>query len=381
MAVTLVHVLLVLLAFIIVFNFGAYSVLLRIIASFRKVEHQIDPGHTPSVTLLIAAYNEGEVLHEKLLNSLALDYPEGLLDIVVVSDGSTDNTDEIARSFESRGVKLIVNPVNSGKATALNNGMSQIQSDIVVLSDANVIYQLSAIRHLVRHFVDPSIGAVSGKVVLLNEGLSYSDAENAYYLVEHNIQQLESNTGNLIGADGAMYALRRELFRPLKKDTLLDDFVLSMGVIQQHKRLIFDSQALGFEQNIAEIESEYTRKVRIVAGGIQCLRRKTVWPPRGHFLTALKFTCHKILRWFIGPVIVLFIALSIVSGMLTGNHFLAILVCGLALCCPMLQLLVNLFPGLKQIRVVSLCTYVTVMLKASVVGCYKAFASQQISWR
>ena len=122
--------------------------------------------------------------------------------------------------------------------------MQSISSDIVVLSDANVMYQEDAIRNLVRHFSDSNIGAVSGKVVLVNDGLSYSASEDAYYSVEHNIQQLESNTGNLIGADGAMYAIRRELFRPLQKDTLLDDFVLSMGVIQQGKRLIFDGLSL-----------------------------------------------------------------------------------------------------------------------------------------
>ncbi len=381
MAVAFVNSILILLAFIILFNFGAYSVLLGVIARFRNVDHKIDPQHTPSVTLLIAAYNEGSVLKEKLQNSLAIDYPKDLLDIVVVSDGSSDNTDEIVQTFASRSVKLIVNQTNSGKATALNKGMDQIKSDIVVLSDANVMYQRNAIRKLVRHFADPVIGAVSGKVVLLNDGLSYSEAENTYYQVEHNIQQLESNTGNLIGADGAMYALRRDLFRPLLTDTLLDDFVISMGVIQQGHRLIFDPQALGFEQNRAEIDSEYKRKVRIVAGGIQSLKRKTVWPPHGHFLTALKFTCHKILRWIIGPVIVLFVVLSVLSGMLSGSYLLPTLVCGIALICPLLHTATQMFPALRQIRFINICNYLTVMIKASIVGCYKALTSQQVSWR
>lgn len=381
MAIVVVNTLLILLALIIVFNFGLYSILLNVIGRFRKIEHIIDPEHTPSVTLLIAAYNEGEVLKEKLENSIALDYPKDLFEIVVVSDGSTDDTDDIARTFKDRGVRLIINPVNSGKATALNNGMKNIQSDIVVMSDANVMYQRDAIRQLVHHFADPDIGAVSGKVVLLNDGLSYADAENTYYLVEHKIQQLESNTGNLIGADGAMYALRRELFRPLLKDTLLDDFVLSMGVIQQNKRLIFAPTAIGFEQNVADINTEYKRKVRIIAGGIQSLKRKTVWPPHGDFLTALKLTCHKIIRWFIGPVIVLFLALSILSGILTGNYLLAFITCGLAIFCLVLQILTSMFPGLQRIQLINVCAYLAVMVKASGVGCYKAFTNQQISWR
>lgn len=381
MAVVLIKGLLILLAFIIIFNFGAYSLLLKVIARFKKVEHNIDQNLTPSVTLLIAAYNEAAVLREKLENSLQLDYPENLFEILVVSDGSTDNTDSIAREFESRGIRLLVQPVNKGKAAALNSGMQNITSDIVVLSDANVMYQHDGIQKLVRHFADENIGAVSGKVVLLNEGLSYSDAENAYYSVEHNIQQLESNTGNLIGADGAMYALRRKLFRPLLEDTLLDDFVISMGVIQQNKRLIFDSEALGFEKNLAEIDSEYNRKVRIVAGGIQSLRRKTVWPPQGEMLTALKLTCHKIIRWIIGPALICFIALTFILGVITGNTPLVIAACIAAMGFPAMQLLTSFFPKLLKNRLVSVGAYLLVMFKASIVGCYKGLASQKVSWR
>lgn len=381
MAVALIKGLLILLAFIVVFNFGAYSMLLKVIARFRNVKHDIDQNLTPSVTLLIAAYNEASVLQEKLENSVQLEYPEDLFDILVVSDGSTDTTDSIAREFESRGVRLLVQPVNKGKAAALNSGMQNITSDIVVLSDANVMYQRDGIRKLVRHFADENIGAVSGKVVLLNEGLSYSDAENAYYSVEHNIQQLESNTGNLIGADGAMYALRRNLFRPLLEDTLLDDFVISMGVIQQNKRLIFDSEALGFEKNLAEIDSEYNRKVRIVAGGIQSLQRKTVWPPQGRKLTKIKLTCHKIIRWIIGPAIICFIALTFILGVITGNTLLAITACVAALGFPALQLLIWIFPRLLKNRLVSVGAYLLVMFKASLVGCYKGLTSKKVSWR
>ena len=378
---SLITVLLIPLALIIVFNLGAYPVLLKIIARFKKFNHRIDPELTPSVTVLIAAYNEGPVLREKLQNSLELDYPKELLDIVVVSDGSTDDTEKIAKEFEAHGIRLLVNPVNKGKATALNNGMENSNSSIVVLSDANVMYQRDGIRNLVRHFADDNIGAVSGKVVLLNEGLSYSDAEDAYYAVEHNIQQLESDTGNLIGADGAMYALRRELYRPLLADTLLDDFVLSMGVIQQHKRLIFDPRALGFEKNTAEIDSEFNRKVRIVAGGIQSLQRKTVWPPSGNTLTAIKLTCHKVMRWIIGPVFVLFFALTLLLGLVTGAWLLVIvpLVCALGI--PAVQILTVFFPSLRNNHLINLSKYRLVMMKASLVGCYKALTSRKISWR
>ncbi len=379
---TVVNILLALLFGIIAFNFGAYTLLLNVVARFRKINHTVDPDFSPSVTVLIAAYNEGSVLKEKLENCLALDYPTELLNIIVVSDGSTDDTNVIAKQFEEHGITAILNQVNQGKATALNKGMEHITTDLVVLSDANVMYQNDAIRKLVRHFADPSIGAVSGKVVLLNEGLSYSDAENAYYSIEHKIQQLESNTGNLIGADGAMYALRRELFRPLQKDTLLDDFVLSMGAIQQGSRLIFDAEALGFEKNLAEMRSEYNRKVRIVAGGIQSLQRKTAWPPKGQPLTTTKFICHKVMRWIVGPVAVLFIALVLLRGAMTNNTAILFSTSIVVISYLSMLLLIRFFPSLLNFKAIGFCKYLLVMIKASLVGCYKGLArGQQVSWR
>jgi len=377
-----IDLMLLILFCLLISNFGIYSLLLKLIARFRNVDHTIDTDHNPSVTVLIAAYNEGDFLRQKLENSLALDYPGDRLNIVLVSDGSTDNTNDIAREFESRGITVIIAPENKGKATALNTGMDVIDTDIVVLSDANVLYESNVIRKLVRHFSDPSIGSVSGKVVLLNDELSYSDAENTYYSIEHTIQQLESQTGNLIGADGAMYAIRRELFRPLQSDTLLDDFVLSMGVIQQGKRLIFDPEAMGFEKNLAEIDSEYNRKVRIIAGGMQSLQRKTSWPPKDQKLTAVKYFFHKIIRWIIGPVLIAFVVLLLIKGIITGNSITLALALAALILSPALLLTMKLFPSLQNFKPIGLCNYLLVMASASVVGCYKALISRQrISWR
>ena len=165
-----------------------------------------------------------------------------------------------------------------------------------------------------------------------------------------------------------MYAIRRELFRPLQSDTLLDDFVLSMGVIQQGKRLIFDSEALGYEKNLAEIDSEFNRKVRIVAGGIQSLKRKTSWPPKGQTLTSVKYFFHKIIRWIIGPVIVAFIALFLIKGAITGSAITLALGVAALIGYPLLRLLTKLFPDLQNLRPVSLLQYMLVMISASVVG-------------
>jgi len=381
-AIAFIYCLMLVLLIIIVMTMGGYYFILKIVARFKSIKHKTDPDFTPSVSLLIAAFNEASVLKDKLENSLSLDYPVEHLDIVVVSDGSTDKTNEIAEAFSSRGVRLIVNQQNEGKASAINIGMEHIASDIVVLTDANVMCEPDAIQKLVRNFADPEIGAVSGKVVLLNESLSYSDAENTYYSIEHSIQQLESDTGNVMGADGGMYALRQELFRPLQNDTLLDDLVLSMGAIQQQKRLIFDSEALAFEQNLAEIECEYARKVRIVAGGIQSRKRKSAWPSGSDALTTVKFICHKVLRWFVGPAMALFVMLLVLQGLVTGSNLLILGSLIMVLTYPCLLLLSRFFPSLPESRPMSLGKYLLVMFKASIVGCYQAFTSKRsIGWR
>lgn len=373
----LLDAILVILFAVIALNFGAYPLLLKFISLFKKDNHKIDPEHKPTVTLLMAAYNEGEELQAKLENSLSLDYPPELFEIFLISDGSTDNTNEIAQQYEDRGVTLMLNHKNQGKATCLNIAIQHIKSDIVVLCDANVMFEPDAIQKLVRHFADPAIGGVSGKVILLNEGLSYSEGENKYYSVEHGIQKLESDTGNLIGADGGMYAIRRELYRPLNPYTFNDDFVLSMGVIQQGKRMVFDGEALGFEKNRSEMDSEYKRKVRIVVGGAQSLQRKDAWPPRDQPLTTLKFFLHKIIRWFIGPAVISFLALFLLRAALTGNSTILFLDGFILIGVLSFTILIKMFPSLINFKPISICNYLLLMITASVVGCYKGFATPQ----
>ena len=260
--------------FLLLYSYIGYPLVLLLVRPLFKKVHHTDENYEPTVTLLIAAYNEADAIAEKLQNCLELDYPSNKLRILLVSDGSTDDTEKIARGFIDKGVELLALTPNRGKVTALNEALKTINSDIIVMSDANVMYQPLVIRKLVRHFADLTVGAVSGKVVLINDQISYSAAENQYYNIEHLIQLLEGETGSMIGSDGAMYALRRELYPWPENDTILDDFVISMNIIRQGRRLIHDSEALGFERNDKEIDFELKRKIRIVAGGIQCLLRK-----------------------------------------------------------------------------------------------------------
>ena len=345
--------------------------------------HRMDSEYEPALTLLIPAYNEAQILVDKLTNSLQLDYPRDKLRIVVVSDGSTDGTNAIAAEFADRGIELLALSPNRGKISALNEVIKMITSEIIVLSDANAMYDPQAIRKLVRHFVDPAIGAVSGKVILSNCGLSYASAEKRYYGMEHSIQKIEGDTGSLIGADGAMYALRHELYPYPPADTILDDFVISMSVVRQGSRLIHEPEALGYERNFEEMGKEFQRKVRIIAGGIQALLRRQAFPPGKELFSWFKLIFHKMFRWLIGPIALLTVILAafrlqtppplscsmmVLMGALTVFFLLSCSAC--------------LFSFLKRVNFILLSYYLMVMLGASLVGCWRGLlGTQPVTWK
>jgi cellulose synthase/poly-beta-1,6-N-acetylglucosamine synthase-like glycosyltransferase len=361
-----------------------YSLVLRLIHMFLSRSHRIDEEYEPTVTLLIPAYNEAAVLADKLTNSLQIDYPRQKLRILVVSDGATDATEAIASRFADQGIELLPLSPNRGKMTALNEAFTMISSEIVVMSDANTMYHRTSIRKLVRHFVDPTIGAVSGKVILLNDHLSYAAAEAQYYGIEHSLQRLEGETGSMIGADGAMYALRRELYQYPPADTILDDFVISMDVVRQGLRLIHDPDALAFERNTAEMGGEFHRKVRVVAGGVQTLLRGRIFPPRQDLLTWFKLVSHKILRWMLGPMAVLMVVLMAFRlTMPTPLSWPMAVFAGTAAVLALLACFAAFAPQqIRRSRFIVLPNYLLVMCGASLVGCWRGLlGSQSVTWK
>src|SRR5271157_3589456 len=216
----------------------------------------------PSVALVICALNEEKIIRQKIENSLALRYPQGKLKIVVVSDGSRDGTADIVRGFETHGIQLVERAVRRGKIANLNAVLPACTEDILVLSDANVIYDPDALLHLVSRFRDPSVGCVSGKVVLTDSAPELDQPTSNYYSIEWLLQEKSSSIYSMVGADGAMYALRRELFRPCPNDTIIEDFIIPMSVVRQGKRTVFEPKALGWERGPSGLGEEFRRKVR-----------------------------------------------------------------------------------------------------------------------
>jgi glycosyltransferase involved in cell wall biosynthesis len=252
---------------------------------------------TPAVTIVIAAHNEAASIRPKLVNLLSLDYPDERLEIVIASDGSDDGTDEIVRSFEDRGVRLLSLP-RVGKAAALNAAVAAAAGEILVFSDANSIYAPDALRALVRPFADPTVGGVAGDQRYLREADAdgIASGETHYWDLERRLKAAESLSGNVISGTGAIYAVRRSLFQPISAG-VTDDFFTSTGVIAQGYRLVFAADAVAYEPVSRTGEIELGRKVRVMTRGLRgVLLRRRLLDPRRYGFYALQLFTHKVLR-------------------------------------------------------------------------------------
>jgi len=222
-----------------------------------------------SVSLIMAVHNGAPWMRAKLESILRLDYPRELLEVLVVSDGSTDGTDEIAAEFAAEGVKLL-RAARGGKATALNAGMAQATGEVLLFTDVRQRLDPAALKNLVACFADPSVGVVSGELILIETGREGESGTNAYWRYEKWIRKNLSRLDSLFGATGACYAIRRELAAPLPKGTLLDDVHLPLKAFFQGYRLIFEESARVYDYP-APMRSEFRRKLRTLAGNYQLL--------------------------------------------------------------------------------------------------------------
>jgi len=255
----------------------------------------------PTVSLIIPAHNEEAVLKRKLENALSLDYPADRLEVIVASDGSSDGTVDIAESFESRGVRPLAFGRRRGKASVVNDAVAAATGEVLCLCDANVMFEPDSLRMLTERLKDPGIGAVTADVRIASHQSNFEHGESVYYRIERAIQLVESRIGSLMGVDGGLYVVRKELFRPLPPDTILDDFVISMNVIRQGRRVVYEPAAVAHENGTPRALQEFRRRVRVSAGGVQSLKRGD-FPPLTRPVELWQFVSHKLLRW-VGPLL------------------------------------------------------------------------------
>ncbi len=251
---------------IIVYVYAGYPFLLMAWRKLRRrpVEKRYDE---PTVSIVIAMHNESAHVHARMQNCFDLDYPPDKLQVIVSLDAPTDGTDELVRQYASHGVEMVPSAVRRGKAAALNSGVAMATGDIVLFGDARQRFDRRVIRELVANFADPSVGVVSGELLILDR----EGRESAYWRYEKALRSMESDIHSLPGATGAICAIRRSMFTPLSPKTVLDDVVIPMRIVLGGKRSIFDPSARAYDVASETPQQEFEKKRRTLAGNYQLL--------------------------------------------------------------------------------------------------------------
>jgi poly-beta-1,6-N-acetyl-D-glucosamine synthase len=262
--------------FIVVYAYIGYPLLL-ILWSRLKCRPIRRFAVSPSVSVIIAARNESSRLAARIRNCTQLEYPDELVEIIVVSDGSTDETSSIVQGFSSTRVRLVALPQQMGKAAALNAGVATATGEILLFADVRQQFAPDVLMRLVSHFADPTVGAVTGELILEDSGQGNTEGVGLYWKIEKLIRSLESSIDSVVGVTGAIYAMRARLFRPLRPGTILDDVVVPMGIVLDGYRVVLDRQAIAFDQLTSNYRHEFHRKVRTLAGNFQALAWNPVW--------------------------------------------------------------------------------------------------------
>lgn len=365
---------------LIVYAYVGYPVLIYVLSRVfgRRPAPPLSPAEWPSVSLLIAAYNEAKHIQQRIENALAMDYPRDQLQIVIASDGSSDATCDIVKQYADRGVILFDYNERSGKPAVLNRSVPRLTAEIVAFSDANSYTEPAALKSLVRWFADPQFGAVCGKLVLVDADTG-QNVDSMYWKYETFLKQCESRLGGLLGSNGAIYALRRAWYPAIPDNTIVDDFVIPLQAkIVNGCNIVYDAEAVATEETPAGIQDEFKRRSRIGAGGFQAIG--LLWrllSPR-HGWTAFTFLNHKILRW-VCPFLLI---IAVVTNLLLLDHaeyrWLLAAQSGFYL----LAALGNVLPSQpKALRVLRLATMFTSMNAALLVGFFRwLFGTQRATW-
>lgn len=303
---------------LLLYTFIGYPLIIRILAVVFGTATQPDDTFLPAVSIILSVYNEEDVIEAKIANFLDIDYPDQKLDFVIISDCCSDRTDELIHLHANQRVRHLIQKKRSGKTKNLNRGVSEAQGEILVFTDANAMFDRDAVRKLVRHFTDPAVGLVSGKSVYYNADGSVTSG-GAYRRYEDFIKEAESRVGGIIGADGAIYALRKAYYAPLPVQ-YINDFVHPIQVVLTGGRVISDEEAICREEAEETGSGELRRQTRIMAQSwLIFLSQFGLLMKGGKLLYLWQFISHKFLRWLTVPLTILLLMANL---SLTNNGLL-----------------------------------------------------------
>jgi cellulose synthase/poly-beta-1,6-N-acetylglucosamine synthase-like glycosyltransferase len=292
--------------FLLFYSYIGYGMVLYGLVLLKRMifPHKQPAAHTlPELTLIVPAYNERSCIEQKVQNSLALNYPAGKLNFLFVTEGSIDGTTEFLAGYPQ--VAVLGGNERKGKIEAINLAMQQVNTPIVVFTDANTLLNKDALLHLVKHYTDPKVGAVTGEKRILNaeKAEAAGAGEGMYWQYESLLKKLDSELYSVVGAAGELFSMRTHLYQPVEKDTLLDDFIISLRIAAQGYQVVYEPEAYAMEKPSFSIGEEMKRKVRICTGGFQSIvRLKHLLNPFRYGLLSFQYISHRVFRWTVAPL-------------------------------------------------------------------------------
>ena len=296
--------------FFIFYTFFGYGILLYALVRFKRLfkpskRKMHSYGDLPDCTLIVAAFNEEDFIEQKIVNTLALDYPVGKLQLIFVTDGSTDRTPDLIRKYPQ--ITLLHSPERKGKISAVHRAVQQVTTELIVFTDANTFLNRDALTMICRHYADPKVGAIAGeKRVMIEDEADATAGEGFYWQYESKLKQWDSELHTVVGAAGELFSIRRELYEPVSPDSILDDFMISMRIAEKGRIIVYEPGAYAQESSSANIGEELKRKIRIAAGGIQSvLWLKSLLNPIKYPVLSFQYISHRVLRWTVTPLLMI----------------------------------------------------------------------------
>ncbi|PSR56653.1 glycosyl transferase [Adhaeribacter arboris] len=274
----------------------------------------------PEVTVVVAAYNEEDYITEKINNTFSLQYPPEKLKLLVVTDGSFDQTPDLVKRYPN--VTLLHQPERKGKIAAVERAIPFVTTDIIVFTDANTMLNTEAILKLVRHYQNEKVGAVAGekRIVAKEKDAAHGAGEGMYWKYESALKKWDSELYTVVGAAGELFSIRRKLFEPVPHDTLIEDFYMTLRIAQKGYQVRYEPEAYALEGPSASVGEELKRKIRIAAGGIQAVvRLSSLLNVPKYGLLSFQYISHRVLRWTLAPLALLLLLVSNISLALSSN--------------------------------------------------------------
>lgn len=298
---------------IVFYNYAGYAIFIFIVNKLKnKKQLPSPPDYYPSVSFIVAAFNEEDCIEKKILNSLEQLYPSDKIEFIFITDGSNDATPDIVRKYSS--VQLLHSTERKGKTAALNRAVLHASNEILIFSDANTILNKEASSNIAKHYFDKIVGGVAGEkkvITLESDEENAANSEGFYWKYESFLKKLDSEFFTVVGAAGELFSVRKNLYEPVAPEVILDDFIISMKIAQKGYRIIYEPSAFAMELPSFSIEDEKKRKVRISAGGFQSIAMLPealfFWK---HIKLSFLYISHRVLRWTLSPLCLILALIS-----------------------------------------------------------------------